>query len=229
VPVKYSQSASKVRNYALHCIHTICKAHPKVFFLHWFSLLPSDVSSATAKRPFNGPHLLTVVLFDSVPKLRRLGALVLASIIEASPLSKWVAPSSATREVKQRTAFTSLATRTKELVLAMHSGLLTALQREKEPVVSVQLIKSAAVLVANTPYQQLGGGVGESVLPLVEFVTNLLEDPHAYDDTPAPMPRNGKGARLPLRLGEKTSSAHKNQIRQAVFGLLCEVKPSTRA
>jgi hypothetical protein len=29
-PVKYSQSASKVRNYALHCIHTICKAHPKV-------------------------------------------------------------------------------------------------------------------------------------------------------------------------------------------------------
>jgi hypothetical protein len=107
-----------------------------------------------------------------------------------------------------------LATRTKELVLAMHSGLLTALQREKEPMVSVQLIKSAAMLVANTPYQQLGGGVEESALSLVEFVTNLLEDPHAYEEVPMPPP---------LRFGEVSGIAHKQEIRQGVFSLLCEL------
>lgn len=213
--------SGKVRSCALKCLFVIAKHQKKLFYEYWFNLLPPNTAHAIARTPFSGPHIISVLLFDPLPKVRCVAVTTLSALIAGSPLSKWVLPSSASQSKvsSKQPAFTSLSARTNDVVAALHSGLLQALMREKDESVVVLLLKCMSVLVSNTPYSQIVFPLQGLVFPLVEYALKLLQDSHIFDALPG-------SVLLPADI-DATRNRPSNtegalEIRQAVFLLVAE-------
>lgn len=175
-------STARFRCVVQQCLTTIARADIKLFHEHWMPFLPSDPQEALNNRPFSGPNLLTVALYDPSSKVRAGAVCALGVMLEDSPLSKLAGHITQNQRTPRGTptkkaktmsrfagraaGFSSLSTRYANIIYGIHSGLLHALQNEKHMSTRIQVTKSINVLVSNIPYEKVGPDL---IMPLAKY------------------------------------------------------------
>ncbi len=94
-----------MRTFALHALQNIFKLNCKVIFNHyWYLLLPSfiirspmEFSTAKFSSKFeqalaNEPTLVSMIMKEKVLKIRISAAVALSTLLENSPIAKWLGP-----------------------------------------------------------------------------------------------------------------------------------------
>ncbi|ETO21287.1 hypothetical protein RFI_15918, partial [Reticulomyxa filosa] len=135
---------SKLRHQIQQCLHALVRACPKIFDDLWRKLLPNDEKSAISRRPFGGPTVLTVTIYDPHPRVRHAAFAFLHSLMDKCPLPRLLAcihQTSTTGGAKgtldigasrsaiatanaSRTAFTPMSDRALSILQAIHYGLM---------------------------------------------------------------------------------------------------------
>jgi len=153
--------SAKLRCQTILVLTQLCRSSRKLFYNHWFSLLPANERDALSANPYNGPNILSVVLHDPNSKVRVAALICLSTILEDSPLSKIVV---SIRTLRKRTGF-SVAERNAKIVHGLHHGLLNGARKETGSTL-IQLLKTFNTLVQNTDYDKLDSGLLSHIVSL---------------------------------------------------------------
>ncbi|KAK7926149.1 hypothetical protein WMY93_008459 [Mugilogobius chulae] len=141
----------RVRQAALLCLLAVVKGVEKrTLYGYWSSFIPDS--------PIGGPPqltLLTTILKDTSPKVRKCALQVLSAMLDGSRQFLAVAEDI----TSSRTSFTSFSFSLATAVRELHRTLSLALLAETSPQTLTQIIKCLAYLVANAPYHRLKPGL----------------------------------------------------------------------
>ncbi|KAF8069477.1 hypothetical protein HT031_001593 [Scenedesmus sp. PABB004] len=164
--------AHRVRVALLALLQGLACADPRALHPYLPALLPSQ--QPLARRPLS-PHLLTVLLHDPCDKARLLAAAVLAALLEGPAARALLAVAEARSARAQIRGFTTLSTSLGHTLLALHTGLLAALDTRcapQQPAGAEQqarlevptpvlgaVLRVLRVLVPATPYDRLPPGL----------------------------------------------------------------------
>ena len=207
---KVSGQDEQIRLLALSCLTLLALHRARVFQQHWSPFLPADASSSLSPRPFSGPHLLTVILFDPSSEVRTAAALLLTHLLPHSPLSKPLPPNLGR-------AAGSLTTRNADIIRGLHVGLLEAMKREQQADAQLAVVKAVTVLAGHIPYDQQPSGL------LTPLVTHLIDDL---------LPVATSSARPPSRPSSRLSSGPPSPSSSSIpraFSSSTELKPAVFA
>ncbi|XP_070572306.1 HEAT repeat-containing protein 6-like isoform X2 [Ptychodera flava] len=151
---KIRSSMSKIRQTALGCLHTIIRCTDKrIMFGYWSSFLPDSPSTSSVMPQTQ--TLFTTILKDPAPKARAGALTVLSSLLDGS--KQYLA--AADDRDYHRTAFTPFSVTLGSTIKEIHRCLLLALVAETSSITLTQVVKCLAILVLNTPYHKLRGGL----------------------------------------------------------------------
>ncbi|GAX75458.1 hypothetical protein CEUSTIGMA_g2901.t1 [Chlamydomonas eustigma] len=161
--------SSKVRLGVLQCLQTMAKSDSRALHPHWTSLLPTH--QPLLPRPA-AVHLITMLLYDPIPKVRSMAATTISCLLEGPPQRAYLAVaeakdlSAATSHNQQRAAaaaslrgFTTLSATLGQMVVATHKGLLHAVASEAVSGVKQISLRALCVLMSGSPYHRLPTGV----------------------------------------------------------------------
>ncbi|GFR41288.1 hypothetical protein Agub_g1803, partial [Astrephomene gubernaculifera] len=146
--------SSRVRLAALSCIQAMARSDPRALHAHWSALLP--LHSPLQPRPLT-PHLLTVLLYDPLAKVRALAASTLACLLDG-PAQRAILAVAEARSMTPRTplrGFLTLSLSLGQLLLGAHAGLLAAAAREGSAGVLPGVLRALVVLLAASPAERL--------------------------------------------------------------------------
>ncbi|PNH12673.1 HEAT repeat-containing protein 6 [Tetrabaena socialis] len=146
--------SSRVRLAALSCVQEMVKGDPRALQPHWAALLP--LQSPLQLRPLT-PHLLTVLLYDPLIKVRALAAATIASLLDGTAQRTILAVAEA-RSTTSRApvrGFLTLSLSLGQLLLGAHAGLLHAVAHEGSALVLPGVLRALVVLMSATPYERL--------------------------------------------------------------------------
>eukprot|EP01083_Nonionella_stella_P086528 240452_1 len=151
---------SKLRMYIQHSLGLLVKnVTSDDYFSHfWNKLLPKDVTSAISQRPFYGCHILTVLLYDPHPRVRNAACLTLYNLLEicALRISNLLSTKRGRRDRRKQQQITTISDRANETLLALHRGLLFAIdEKEIHSTPRTQILKCLMLLINITDYNKL--------------------------------------------------------------------------
>ena len=164
---------SKLRMYVQHCLGLLVKKNinsmnnNNYFNLFWNELLPKDKTSAMSTRPFYGNNIFTVLLYDPHPRVRNAASITLYNLLEicAERISNLLQqkPNNNNNDNNSSTTtttnVTTISDRANETLLAMHKGLIFAIEeKEIHTTPRTQILKCLILLVNITDYNKLDGG-----------------------------------------------------------------------
>ncbi|ETO11271.1 hypothetical protein RFI_26107, partial [Reticulomyxa filosa] len=170
---------SKLRHQIQQCLHALVRACPKIFDDLWRKLLPNDEKSAISRRPFGGPTVLTVTIYDPHPRVRHAAFAFLHSLMDKCPLPRLLAcihQTSTTGGAKgtldigasrsaiatanaSRTAFTPMSDRALSILQAIHYGLMFSLDsQESQDTCKTEIVKCLKTVVQMTDCSRLKEG-----------------------------------------------------------------------
>ncbi|ETO26487.1 hypothetical protein RFI_10651 [Reticulomyxa filosa] len=144
----FSDVFSKLRHQIQQCLHALVRACPKIFDDMWRKLLPNDERSAISRKPFGGPTILTVTIYDPHPRVRHAAFAFLHCLMDKCPLPRLLAcihqttttgsSKAAAADVTSRsatnaskTAFTPMSDRALSILQAIHYGLMFSLDSQE--------------------------------------------------------------------------------------------------
>ncbi|GLC35771.1 hypothetical protein PLESTB_000492500 [Pleodorina starrii] len=147
--------SSRVRLAALSCIQAMAKSDPRAMHVHWSALLP--LQAPLQQRPLT-PHLITVLLYDPLIKVRLLAAATISSLLDG-PAQRSILAVAEAKSMSGRAGpvrgFLTLSLSLGQLLLAAHAGLLQAVAAEASGLVLPGVLRALVVLMAASPYERL--------------------------------------------------------------------------
>ncbi|KAI8070052.1 armadillo-type protein [Gongronella butleri] len=171
---------AKIRTNALLCMLAIAKTSPRFLYPQWHRLIPDnftaflknnsigDELAPNLKSDRQLPSLLTILLYDPLPAVRKTVCQTLIAMFDGS--SQYLSVAS---ERDTKSSFTSLSENLASLLRDLHLGLAHALLNEKDTDVLSMIMKVVLVLVNNVTYERLAHG------HLTRFYCNLMTLWHA--------------------------------------------------
>eukprot|EP01084_Bolivina_argentea_P234087 394107_1 len=168
---------SKLRMYCQHSLGLLIKkvnnTNSQLYNVFWNKLLPKDIQSAISTRPFYGSNVFTVLLYDPHPRVRNAAALTLYNLLEICTIKINKLLSSNKNHNKnnnKNNTITTISDRANETLLAMHKGLIFAIE-EKETMITprTQILKCLILLISITDYTNISDG-GNILLNIIEII-----------------------------------------------------------
>ncbi|GLI68841.1 hypothetical protein VaNZ11_013384, partial [Volvox africanus] len=146
--------SARVRQAALTCIQAMAKGDPRAMHTHWSALLP--LQNPLQPRPLT-PHLITVLLYDPLTKVRALAAATISALLDG-PAQRGILSVAEAKPVSARApvrGFLTLSLTLGQLLLAAHTGLLHAVATESSMLVLPGVLRTLVVLIQVSPYERL--------------------------------------------------------------------------
>lgn len=160
--------SSKVRLSVLMVLQSMAKSDSRALHPYWTYILP--VQQPLAQRPLS-PHLITLLLYDPVQRVRSMAAATISSMLEGPSQRSYMAVA----EAKSSTAmqrppvrgFTTLSASLGALALSLHVALLHAAAHEPSLGVLSVVLRALCVVLTASPYERLPPSLLPQVLQVI--------------------------------------------------------------
>lgn len=147
--------SSRVRVGVLTCLQVMAKSDSRALHQHWTSLLPTQ--APLQPQPLS-PSLVTMLLYDPLPKVRGHAASTIAVLLEGAAQRAFLAVAEAKAVSAQRApvrGFVTLSLSLGLLVTGLHAGVLAAVAREHSVAVLGGVLRALCVMLSAVPYERL--------------------------------------------------------------------------
>ncbi|KAL3499129.1 hypothetical protein ACH5RR_041861, partial [Cinchona calisaya] len=153
----------KARLAAIICIQDVCRADPKLFTAQWTMLLPH--SDVLQPRKYEAT-LMSCLLFDPYMKVRLASASTITAMLDG-PASVFLQVAEF-KDSTKRGSFTALSSSLGQILMQLHSGILSLLKHETHRGLLASLFKVLTPLISSTPYSRMPSELLQTVISSVQ-------------------------------------------------------------